>query len=222
MIPTNGTQLIITLVLVLPGFVYQETRIRLRGRRPSDVDATSRLLRAIAGSVMFAAVYAVVVGPALLDSDGALRTVEEHPRLSGIAAVLGAFGAPVLLAALPSVSPIKKFRECLAGKFEGKFTRYDPRPSAWDVAFQDAYESFVRVRMKDGTWYAGYFGLNSYATSFPDERSVFVEVEYTVDPDGTIRDPVNGSVGSVIDCAEAVVVEFLTGHLDGGAESEST
>jgi len=49
-IPSTPAQLLTTLLLVLPGFVYQEVRIRLRGRAPGEQELTSRLLRAIAWS----------------------------------------------------------------------------------------------------------------------------------------------------------------------------
>jgi hypothetical protein len=68
----------------------------------------------------------------------------------------------------------------------------------------------------------GLFGENSYATSFPDARSLFVEVEYDVADDGTIGKPIMGSVGSVIDCAEAVLVELLASQPSAGAQSTQT
>lgn len=57
-IPSTTQQLLITLLLVIPGFVYQQVRIRFRGRLPSDIELTSRLLRAIATSTIFALAYA--------------------------------------------------------------------------------------------------------------------------------------------------------------------
>ena len=84
-----------------------------------------------------------------------------------------------------------------------------PRPSSWDVAFEGASIGFVRVRMADGTWVAGYYGPNSYASSHPDARNLFLELAYEVDITGKIGDAITSSAGLVIDCTNALVVELL-------------
>ena len=225
MIPTTVTQVLITLVLVVPGFVYQETRIRLRGRKPHDTEPTSRLLRAIAASALFALVYALILGPYLSDAHRGQVTALAHPRISALLALAAAFGVPMLCAVIPDLPrTMSGWRHPSKSLRPSELSRYDPRPSAWDVAFEGASEGFVRVRMKDGTWFAGYFGQSSYASSFPDPRSLFVEVGHLVDVDGVIGDPIEGSAGAVIECADAVLIELL-GPLDaaggtGGAQSE--
>lgn len=224
MIPTTVTQVLITLVLVVPGFVYQETRIRLRGRKPHDTETTSRLLRAIAASALFALVYALILGPYLSDAQRGQVTALAHPRISALLALAAAFAIPMLCAIIPDLPrTMAGWRHPFKSLSPSGLSRYDPRPSAWDVAFEGASEGFVRVRMKDGRWFAGYFGQRSYASSFPDPRSLFVEVGYLVDVDGVIGGPIEGSAGAVIECADAVLIELL-GPLDatggtGGAQS---
>jgi hypothetical protein len=210
MIPTTVTQVLITLVLVIPGFVYQEARTRLHGRKPSDAELTSRLLRAIAASTIFALLYVVILGPYLSDLKKGQAAALAHPRFSALLALLGAFAIPMLVAFLLDLPRTRDAWRHPFNSLRLMLSTYDPQPSAWDVAFARASKGFVRVRMKDGTWFAGYFGQNSYASSFPDPRSLFVEFEYSIDQNGAIGDPIEGSVGSVIECTDAVLIELLS------------
>jgi len=227
-VPSSITQLLILLVLVVPGFVYQTVRIRLRGRTPSDTELSTRILLAIIGSTFFALVYVLVLGPYLADAvDLKREDLLDHPRLAAIAGLLAAIGIPGAVALLQVLVP--RFLAWIGGKSDwwatvtssdlwkrataplrpANWSRVDSRPSSWDVAFSAASPGYVRVRVQNGTWYAGWFGENSYASSFPDPQSLFVERSFQVTADGEITGEVPNSVGAVIDCREAVLVELL-------------
>lgn len=214
-IPSSVTQLLVTLVLVVPGFVYQAVRIRIVGRRPGDTDLPTRVMRAIVISTLFALCYLVILGPEITTAAQAQAQLAEHPRRFALLGLVAAFVLPTISAVLLNrnqidlkltipfvLHPIKTLRA-------EEWTRYDPRPSAWDVAFEGAAVGFVRVRMSDGTWVAGYYGPNSYASSHPDPRNLYLEMAYEVDTKGEIGKPITGTAGVVIDCTDAVVVELL-------------
>lgn len=214
-IPSSVTQLLVTLVLVVPGFVYQAVRIRIVGRRPGDTDLPTRVMRAIVISTLFALCYLVILGPEITTAAQAQAQLAEHPRRFALLGLVAAFVLPTISAVLLNrnqidlkltipfvLHPIKTLRA-------EEWTRYDPRPSAWDVAFEGAAVGFVRVRMSDGTWVAGYYGPNSYASSHPDPRNLYLEMAYEVDNKGEIGKPITGTAGVVIDCTDAVVVELL-------------
>jgi hypothetical protein len=211
-IPSTPAQLLITLVLVLPGFVFQEVRIRLRGRAPGEQELTSRLLRAIAWSLVFALAYAMIAGPQIAEALRDPSTLLEDPTRAAIAGLLGLV-VPGAVGVIPNVFNVlgsgKDWWASLKGLRPGQLSSYDPTPSAWDRAFKDAGPCFVRIRMKDGTWFAGYYGQLSYASSFPDAPSLFLEASFKVGDDGEICDAVTGTVGAVIDCSDAALVEFL-------------
>ena len=97
-------------------------------------------------------------------------------------------------------------------------SQYDTTPSAWDVTFKSVPPTYVRIRMRDGSWFAGWFGTNSYASSYPDAQGLYVEIEYAVDIKGALAEPISGSGGSFIDCTDAVLVELLR----PGAEAEQS
>lgn len=67
-IPGSGGQLLILLLFVLPGSVYQTVRTRLRGPIPSDQDATTKVLRALAVSTGLNALYLAIFGRGLLSA----------------------------------------------------------------------------------------------------------------------------------------------------------
>lgn len=213
-IPSTTQQLFITLLLVLPGFVYQQVRIRFRGRLPSDIELTSRLLRAITTSTVFALVYVAAAAWCFGDYDHGRSAAVEHPAGAAVIGFLAAFGIPAATALLSS----SKFGRWISGCVDSMFpsTGYDPRPSAWDVAFEGIEPAFIRVRLKDGTWFAGYFGPNSYASSYPDTKSLYLEFSYKVDEDGTIGEVTENSRGAIIDCADAALVEIVRGPEDEG------
>lgn len=142
-IPSSVTQLLVTLVLVVPGFVYQAVRIRIVGRRPGDTDLPTRVMRAIVISTLFALCYLVILGPEITTAAQAQAQLAEHPRRFALLGLVAAFVLPTISAVLLNrnqidlkltipfvLHPIKTLRA-------EEWTRYDPRPSAWDVAFEE-------------------------------------------------------------------------------------
>lgn len=216
-VPSTVTQLVVLLVLVVPGFVYQAVRIRIAGRKPGDTDLPTRVLEAIVISTAFALVYLIIFGPEIRTPADAQERFADSPRITAAVGVAAAFVIPSISAfvvnpKLRSSVPtaLRRPRETYRHIRSGEWTRFDPRPSAWDVAFQEAGVGFVRVRTADGTWIAGYYGPLSYASSHPDPRNLFLELGYHVESDGTIGEVITGSAGLVVDCSNALVVELLT------------
>lgn len=188
-VPSSVTQLLVTLVLVIPGFVYQIVRIRLRGRSASDSELATRIVYALVASTILALFYLTIFGQTLTDAVQADGDLVAHPRLAAALALVGVVTVPVLAAALPSL-PRLHLRQPLASlkamMRPDNWTRVSPSPTAWDAAFSAAEPGFIRVRMRDGSWFAGYFGESSYASSFPDPRSLFFEYSYSINGDGEI------------------------------------
>lgn len=217
-IPSTITQVLATLVLVVPGFVFQAVRIRLNGRTPADIELAGRVLRAIVISTVFALAYFIVLGDALTQAATSSGTVFDHPRRAAAFGLLGGIVIPAAVAVFPSVrkalrsvGDVGGVRDrCRALLKVNTWTQYDTRPTAWDVAFAQAEVGwFVRIKMANGTWFAGYWGEGAWASTFPDPPSLFVDIEYEVGETGVIGAEVTGSRGSVIDCRDAVLVELL-------------
>lgn len=221
-VPNSVIQLLVTLVLVVPGFVYQIARIRLRGRLPTDTELSTRIVHALVASTLLALAYVFAFGSLLTEAIQDRGGVTGHPRLAAALALLGVLLVPAVAAALPTLKHLDR-RHPIKSMRPENWKRFDSRPTAWDAAFGEASPGFIRVRMRDGTWYAGYFGENSYASSFPDPQNLFLEYSYAVDEMGKIGEVVPSSAGAVLDCTDAVLVEFvrpadLAGPTASGAE----
>ncbi|MGM0533886.1 MAG: DUF6338 family protein [Campylobacterota bacterium] len=59
-------------------------------------------------------------------------------------------------------------------------------PTAWDWYFSQREECIVLVNMKDGSEVIGYMGDKSYATSFPNEGSLYLEKVYQKKENGQL------------------------------------
>lgn len=209
-IPNSVTQILVTLVLVVPGFVFQSVRIRLRGRTPGDTEVATRILSAIVVSTIFALIYILVLGSSLVEPNELQGDALRHPRGYALLGLGAAFVVPVLAAYLfAGIASSQRWESLRQRLLSDRCTRIDPRPSAWDAAFGDIGECFVRVRTRDKIWYAGWFGGDSYASSWPDPQTLFVEVAYKIDENGKIGNPVESSNGAFIDCTDADYIEFL-------------
>lgn len=216
-VPSTAIQVLVTLVLVIPGFVFQATRIRLVGRSLGDADLAGRILRAIVLSTIFALIYLFAIGPTIISEESPSDLILKNPRTSAFLGLVGAFLLPAAVAALPASPRIigsayaaTGFKNTVLALAPSAWTRHDNRPAAWDVAFQTAEEGwYVRIKHSDGTWYAGYWGPSSWASTYPDPPTLFVETEHLVDDQGVIGDEVSGSKGTVIQCGDAILIELL-------------
>jgi hypothetical protein len=207
-VPSSVPQLIILVAFILPGVVYQSARSRLRGPTPDELaSATNKVLRATAVSTALVLVYAVLLGPQLVDLARGQGWLADHPRG---AALLGL----VLLLAVPVALAIGEQRWTL---WEGRpswltlkgLTTYDPTPAAWDFAFRDREECFVRILTGEGRWVGGWFDPDSFASSFPEARELYIAQQWKMTEDGAFEEEVTNSRGVYVRCDDARVVEFI-------------
>lgn len=84
-----------------------------------------------------------------------------------------------------------------------------PTPRAWDYFVRKQKEYWVLFHLKSGKLLGGYFGGNSYASTFPHEPEICVEEIYRVDANGRFVEIVEDTLGGVIRISECERVEFL-------------
>lgn len=204
--PSSVTQLLLLLLFVVPGFVYQAVRISVRGRLPLDIELSTRIVRAIVSSGIFALVYLVILGEHLIDAAQGRGFGFEHPRLGALLALLGGIIIPAVLALfrVPDWDWLARLSARLP-----QITKYDPTPTAWDQAFQNIGECFIRVLNNDNRWIAGYYGPGSYATSYPEPHQLFLEKAFHVSDDGTIGEEIDATQGVFIDCTEIQLLQVV-------------
>lgn len=217
MAPTSVTGLLIFLLFVVPGFVYQATRISVRGRLPFDLELSTRIVRAVVTSGIFGLVYLLLLGRTLIDAVHGSGIGFEHPRVGAVVALLGGIVIPAALALVPA--PDWKWVEDLRSRFP-EIAKYDFTPTAWDKAFQSAEECFIRILTNDNRWIAGYYGSASYATSYPEPHQVFLERAFEVSEDGTIGREIDGTRGVIVDCTAIQLLQVLAGTEAEGGQTD--
>lgn len=84
-----------------------------------------------------------------------------------------------------------------------------PYPTAWDYYFRKRQPCFVIARLKDGKALAGYWGRDSYATSFPNDGELYLQAVYRLNSDGTFGEPIADTRGALIRRDSYVVLEFF-------------
>ncbi len=84
-----------------------------------------------------------------------------------------------------------------------------PFPSAWDYYFSQRRTAFVLLHLKDGGLIGGYYGRNSYATSFPHNGEIYLETIYKVNDDGTFGDVIASTDGAIFRRDEYYYLELF-------------
>lgn len=213
MFPQDLLQLLVIVGAVVPGFVYQISRRRIRGPGPDEQSVTIRVLRSIATSVVFVCVYIAVLGyPPLgveLNPDG--LPVSWRPVAIGtlmLALVIPWFAARAIYY-LMTAPPIAGATSAITRHLSLR-SQWDPTPSAWDFAFNGRKAGWVRVQTSDGTWMGGWFGDGSFASSFPEPREIFIEQGYVMDGAGVFTGDISAPNGLYIRCDDIRLLDFTT------------
>jgi hypothetical protein len=214
LLPVDAPQLLIFLVFLVPGIVFQTVQGRFVGPSPDDQETYRRVLRALTVSTLFASLYAVALGGWFLAAVDRAATPTRRggllatPRATAFGALLLLFVVPAAVAALDGVRRARGWTP-----FGGA---YDPTPRAWDFAFGGLGPCFVRVLTDDGRWIGGWFGLESFATGWPEPRELFVQSAYQMSAEGMFLRLVEGTTGIYIRCDDARLVEFVASSADTG------
>jgi hypothetical protein len=204
-IPDSWPQVLIFLILVVPGIAFTTARDSVVGPR-STLTVAGRLLEAAFISVIFDAIY-------LIGGGALFRPLPDHDYLwirdnLGLAGLLGLalfVGVPV------AVSLLFVFRQRLGWSRLPKLpTTYVNIPTAWDrVAQSFAPGQFVRVRLEDGSWVGGWFADKSFVSTFPQARDIFIESEWSMKVDGSFGDPLPESTGIWLAITDTRTVEWI-------------
>lgn len=113
----------------------------------------------------------------------------------------------VILALSIGIIKQKKLINLLFFKF--KINKKQPEPTAWDYFFAKQEEAWVIVTLKSGKTVYGKYSVNSFASSIPEERDIYIEKTYLFDEEkGWIED--KRSKGILIFKEEIETIEFFS------------
>lgn len=219
-LPQTWTQITVLLTAVLPGFVYQVSRRRVGGPDPEARDLGERLLHAIAASAVFASIYAVIFGPAVIDFVRRPQLAISDIRQLGWVFLLLVVVVPWVAARVRFYFTTSQWWGRMRAWSVDTFKlqrQWDPTPSAWDFAFNRSTAGWVRVLTPHG-WVGGWFGPDSFASSFPDPQELFIEVGYIMEEDGTFSSMISAPGGVLVNCREVLRVDFIPADWDPGEQ----
>lgn len=215
-VPATLTQVLIALILLLPGSVYQVARSRFRGPTPDDASATNRVLRALGFSAGLDALYLILFGAKLtqlfIDRSGKLSppAAIAHSRVLGIWAFVLIIVVPTAAALLELglVLLVPYLRSKPKGSWIPRLS-YDATPRAWDFTFRNAEDCFVRLLMPDGRYLGGQFSPASFASGFPEPREIYIHKAWKMGTDGEFVTEQAGTLGIYVRCDDVRAVELL-------------
>ncbi len=90
--------------------------------------------------------------------------------------------------------------------------------TAWDWKFLGLEEQWVLVTLKDGTRFAGFCGSESFISSDPAERDIYIQAIYDVGTDDTWTP--RGENGVLIGANQIRTIEFWPFQPTGGGDGE--
>lgn len=147
------------LTFVVPGFVAMKVYSLLNPVKRLDWSAAAVEVVSY-GSIHLAIWWPVIAEPV---RDGA--NLFDSPWFAAAGAGILIF-SPALLAVLASwLRRTEMVRRWLT----------HPLPSAWDYCFEKQRSCWILFTLKNGTRFGGYFGRNSFASSYPEPPDIFVE-----------------------------------------------
>lgn len=79
-------------------------------------------------------------------------------------------------------------------------------PTAWDWKFGNMNSQWVLVVLKDGTHFGGLCGPDSFVSSDPTERDIYIQWVYDIDDEKNWHP--RGETGVLICAGEVRTIEF--------------
>jgi hypothetical protein len=217
-IPGTLGQLLAVLLLILPGFVFTAVRARRRGPTPADGEFGQRIFTSIAYGAALDAIYVMAAGRHAAVAFDHQRYTDEwkaHPRLLPLVGFGLLILVPVTLGVLDDLRQVGALdvpyrwggrSRRLPLRYQG---RYDPTPTAWDFAGPPRGGTFVRVRQPDGSWVGGWFGNDSFLSTWPEPHDLFIESQWLMTDDGIFERRLEDTRGVYVSCPQGVVVEWV-------------
>lgn len=198
-----------TLAFVVPGFIIESIVSALLPRKVED--SKLLLLRFLTYSCVNHALWWWLIG-LLLQSE----SPASHPCVAGFAWFLIVFISPIFLGLVWA-----KLNQRGVIRATLQWLGFDPVhviPTAWDWKFSTTQPVWIMVTLMDGSTVCGLFGSNSFASSAPEERDLFIEQVYRLD-EGLRWKPVENSDGILLRDGEIKYVEFRE-HTEGESHAK--
>lgn len=84
-----------------------------------------------------------------------------------------------------------------------------PIAKPWDYFFGKKESAWVIVHLKSGKMIGGWYGEDSFASSYPDEEQIYLEKVWKLDQTGVFLSEVDQTKGVIISSDEISSIEFF-------------
>lgn len=85
-----------------------------------------------------------------------------------------------------------------------------PVPTAWDHFFGLRRAAWMRIHLKNGRFIGGWYGLDSFASSDPEWRDLYVEQAWELDGRGGFKEKVSDTMGFLVRMEDCELIELLS------------
>ncbi|MDR0637500.1 MAG: DUF6338 family protein [Spirochaetaceae bacterium] len=82
-------------------------------------------------------------------------------------------------------------------------------PAAWDHYFNDCQDCFVLIHLKSGGTVGGFYSGNSFASSYPGNKDLYLQELWALDEEGAFKEKVKETNGFWVSVDEIELIEFL-------------
>jgi hypothetical protein len=219
--------------MVIPGIVFAAVRTALKGFRAHDRSVGARIVQAVMVSVLLDSIYLILFGRLVSEifAAGSSSLITHAPIVGWLTLVLGvavpAATAYILYSRARVFSIMqRKLARVLTRLFGRSFvtgrrrskkmivalspnTFYNATPNSWEWVAPKKSANWIRVLTRDGRWVGGWSTENTFFSSYPEPRDIFVPVQWRMGADGGFLDAVANSAGVWIDLEGAQFVEWL-------------
>ncbi len=187
--------LYLILVFIVPGFIILFVRSQfITGRISSN--SKEAILSYLTITVIYGSLVFLLVD---------LTSLTLMPASGLIWFCLFIFLVPIALGLLLGINSQKDFVRNLLRRCRLKLVH--PIPTAWDWKFSRMSPQWVLVTLKDDTRFAGFCSSESFISSDPNERDIYIEKVYDLGDDGTWSPP-DDERGLLIAAGEIRTIEF--------------
>lgn len=217
--------------LVIPGFVFVAIRSLLRGPRGTqDTELSSRIATSIVVSVLFNAVYLIAGSVAIGEQavSGVLtagqNVIVQSPVGVGVAVLVLGILIPAASAVLLYYRPLWR----PLGEPWPTWLKYPVRrggyrnfPTAWDRAAPGLGGTFVRIRLPEGNWVGGWYSGESFISTYPQPRDIYIEKQYVMSDSGQFLEAIPTSAGVWLGITDRHIVEWIAAETITSEEARS-
>jgi hypothetical protein len=209
-VPDGSYAIAAFIVIALPGFIYAGIRRRLRGEYSEDRDVSRTIARGATFAVALTAIYLLAFGDWIFEglasgNDSNPVIIADAQRI-GLTVLVLYIAIPAVLSVLLQIRHIawraptwpkhtpRWLRSWMAWvRYPSSKRGYDATPTAWDHSITRNHSSWVKVKRGNGEWVGGWYTKGSFATTYPEARSIYIDRPYTMTDDGAFGEATQDS-----------------------------